>query len=83
MLHPCVMKRLFAFFLFLNLGLSNAQNIYLTAGVAGPPGFSGDGGLAVSATLYQPHGVEIDSLGNVYIADSGNSSFFNVIFAPR
>jgi sugar lactone lactonase YvrE len=34
--------------------------------------YSGDGGLATSAELYQPYGVAVDSGGNLYIADSGN-----------
>lgn len=35
--------------------------------------YSGDGGDATSATLYGPHGVALDSSGNVYIADSNNN----------
>jgi sugar lactone lactonase YvrE len=33
-------------------------------------GNSGDGGLAVNATLMNPQGVAVDTAGNVYIADS-------------
>ncbi len=39
----------------------------------GTYGYSGDGGPATSATLNQPEGVFVDSSGNIYIADTGNS----------
>ncbi len=39
----------------------------------GTAGYSGDGGQAVSATLNLPTGLAVDSAGDVYISDFGNS----------
>ena len=36
-------------------------------------GYSGDGGLATSAQLYYPGGTNLDTAGNLYIADYGNN----------
>ena len=36
--------------------------------------FAGDGGLATSASLYNPYGVLLDGNGNIYIADTENSA---------
>lgn len=36
-------------------------------------GYSGDGGLATSASMYYPEGLALDSAGNLFIADNGNS----------
>jgi sugar lactone lactonase YvrE len=35
-------------------------------------GFSGDGGPAISASLYSPQAVTVDRSGNVFIVDAGN-----------
>jgi hypothetical protein len=45
-----------------------AGDIYTVAGTGGP-GFSGDGGPATSATLFDPSGVAVDGSGNLVIAD--------------
>jgi sugar lactone lactonase YvrE len=46
--------------------------VITTVAGTGTPGFSGDGGPAANAQLNSPYGVAVDSLGNLYIADSGN-----------
>ena len=46
------------------------QDIITTvAGSSTSGSFSGDGGQATSATLYYPHGVALDTSGNIYIVD--------------
>ena len=48
-------------------------DISTVAGTAGAAGYSGDKGSATSAKLDKPSGVAVDSLGNIYIADTYNS----------
>jgi len=52
--------------------VSHAGTITTFAG-NGVHGFSGDGGPATSASLNGPTGVALDSLGNLYIADTMNN----------
>ena len=47
--------------------------ITTVAGVYGVSGSFGDGGLAIHATLYNPTGLGIDNLGNLFIVDAGNN----------
>ena len=48
------------------------EGIISTVAGNGLPGSSGDGGLAVNASLSNMLGLALDSAGNLYIADSGN-----------
>jgi sugar lactone lactonase YvrE len=51
--------------------VDTAGRITTIAGT-GTAGFSGDGGPATSARLNTPHGIVVDRVGNVYIADPPN-----------
>jgi len=46
--------------------------IITTVAGTGTQAFSGDGEPAASASLYYPYGVEVDSAGNLYVADTYN-----------
>jgi hypothetical protein len=46
--------------------------IITTVAGNGEPGFSGDGGVAVTAAVYFPYGVAIDKASNLFITDSYN-----------
>jgi sugar lactone lactonase YvrE len=50
----------------------STSGIISTIAGNGTQGYSGDGGAATSAELYNPCGIAIDALGNVYFADTGN-----------
>lgn len=43
--------------------------IITTIAGTGQPGFSGDGGPATKAMLNQPHSIQLDASGNLYICD--------------
>jgi hypothetical protein len=45
------------------------SGIISTVAGNGTWGYSGDGGLATSASLWQPAGVAVDAAGNIFIAD--------------
>jgi hypothetical protein len=51
----------------------STTGIITTIAGNGTQGFSGDGGPALSASLYRPNGVFVDSSNNIYIADTFNS----------
>ena len=53
--------------------ISAGTGIITTVAGTGTAGYSGDGGLATSATLNRPFGVAVDRAGNIYISDNGNS----------
>jgi large repetitive protein len=55
----------------------NIQDVAGSYALAG--GDSGDGGPATSAALSFPTGVALDSAGNIFIADNGNSNIREVI----
>jgi hypothetical protein len=50
-----------------------SSGVITTAAGNGASGFSGDNGPAISAQLASPGGIAVDSLGNLYIADTGNN----------
>jgi len=50
-----------------------SNGVITTVAGNGTPGFNGDGGPATSAALWKPSGIAVDSAGNLYLADYGNS----------
>jgi trimeric autotransporter adhesin len=49
--------------------VTKSTGVITTVAGTGKTGYSGDGGLATSATFNRPHGVAVDASGNIYIAD--------------
>ena len=56
----------------------NSAGIISTIAGNGTVGYSGDGGPATSATLFDPPGVAVDAYGDVFIADQGNNAIREV-----
>ena len=55
--------------------ITKSTGIITTVAGTGNSGYSGDAGLATTATLNLPASLAIDSLtGNIYVADSGNNA---------
>jgi sugar lactone lactonase YvrE len=60
-------------------GLNNRIRKVNTSGVIsrvagiGTPGYSGDGGPAIAAELYQPNGIAVDAAGNIYVSENVNN----------
>ncbi len=50
-----------------------STGIITTIAGTGASSYSGDNGQATSAAVFYPEGLNLDSSGNVYIADSGNN----------
>ncbi len=55
-----------------------ARSIATVAGT-GVEGYAGDGGPATSARLAGPNGVFVDTTGNIFISDTGNSVIREVV----
>ncbi len=51
----------------------DTSGIISTVAGTGVKGYSGDGGPAIQAKLYQPQGIVLDPAGNLFIADSVNN----------
>jgi sugar lactone lactonase YvrE len=51
----------------------DTTGVITTVAGTGRPGYSGDGGPATDARLYNPAGIDIDQAGNIYLADDWNN----------
>jgi len=56
-----------------------AGDILTVAGTLGRDGYSGDAGAPNAALLNTPWGVSVDSLGNLFIADTDNSAIRQIV----
>jgi 3-keto-L-gulonate-6-phosphate decarboxylase len=59
----------------------SATGIIITVAGNGTAGYSGDGAAATAAQLNCPHGVAVDSSGDLFIADTGNNVIREVVQA--
>lgn len=63
-----------------DFGNHRVRKVELNTGIistiagTGEMGYSGDGGLAINAKLLFPNAVAIDTMGNVYVTEFGNST---------
>jgi RHS repeat-associated protein len=48
------------------------DGIITTVAGSGTRGYSGDGGTATAARLHYPHGIAVDAVGTLYVADYNN-----------
>jgi hypothetical protein len=60
----------------------NTHDTIVTIAGNGIAGYSGDGGPASAAELWQPTGVCVDTKGILYIADNKNSVVREVCLTP-
>ena len=58
--------------------IAPGNNTVSTIVGTGAASYTGDGGLALAATLNTPTGVAVDAAGNLYIADQGNNAIRRV-----
>lgn len=60
----------------------DAAGMFYTVAGTGVAGYSGDGGPATSAQLYNPEGAAVDACGNLYIGDVANYRIRKITFNP-
>lgn len=51
----------------------DTNGVITTVAGNGSPTYAGDGGAATNASLYNPTGVALDAVGNLYIGDTANN----------
>ena len=54
--------------------VSAASMVISTIAGTGTSGYSGDNGLATAASINAPQGISMDSIGNLFLADTGTST---------